>query len=343
MGLQRCLFHLKNRHFQGLHAHTHPDKKKWIPPHYGIDAGIFVCLLGFFSLQQLLSAIKFLQLEVYDVVKSCLSHVRDVGGSTGTIKWPHWFVALLCFALFFPDQSAMGGTCIYFCCTPMQKVFFYFFFKSLCTFCKHVHHIPSLNKQFIVPVQRNESFADKSACSSMPTLTAESQCAIESVCHAVCIKDSRCSAMQRTQQKKEKRSRAESNLDSFTRSNNSFSNHLVIACYYRRQRLFRHLLRVCISEGKRQRVFLCWPCAASLCVWAEKGKGGDKRKLWKSPPDQTAFVSCCCQLEWMQPTRGHWETLKTLKFRMKKQSGYFYFHTTSQWIPRVAGWQSSTR
>lgn len=234
MGLQRCLFHLKNRHFQSLHAHTHTDLKNWIPSHYGIDARRFVCLFGCcccFFLQQLLSAVKFLQLEVYDVVKSCLSHVRDVGGSTGTIN-DHtglllWF-ALLCFTL-----TTVGSLWHVFT-LAVRKCKKCFFFLSLWTFCKHVHHIPSLSKQFIVHVQRNESLADRSEHSSLPTLMVESQCAIEFDCRAVCVEDGRCSTMHRTK-KKGKKDRAESNLDTFTRSKDSFSNHLVIACYYRRQ------------------------------------------------------------------------------------------------------------
>lgn len=101
----------------------------------------------------------------------------------------------------------------------------------------------------------------------------------KSVCDWVCLLHCVCwrrqvlsDATDRKEKKKKKENRdgGESILDSFTRSKDSFSNHLVIACYYRRQRLCRHLLLVCNCKGKRQGVFLGWACAARLCVRAQK-------------------------------------------------------------------------
>lgn len=80
------------------------------------------------------------------------------------------------------------------------------------------------------------------------------------------------------------RERAQSNLDSFARSKESFSQTVwLLLVIIEGSVLFRHLFRLCIYKGKRRRVvfFLglgvrACVCSLSVCFVAERG---DERRL----------------------------------------------------------------
>lgn len=116
---RRCLFHLKKPTLPGC-ACTYTPRQETVDPSTlwkrCREICVFVGLLGFFSAAVTFSSKVFATWGLWCCKILCLSHVRDVGGSTGTIKWPHSVVALLCFALLYPDQSVIGVTCIYYYC-----------------------------------------------------------------------------------------------------------------------------------------------------------------------------------------------------------------------------------